>query len=309
MKSVLSFFSILLFLNSVSFSQNRITDTSATCIAFWNNKDTRVYQIKHSKEKLESGIQKSFAEGFYEAHLRVIDSSETGFTIEWIYKNFRTSLGSEHTLNSLNTIMEGLKIVYKTDDVGMFTELVNWEEVRDFAIANYEKAVAAKAQNKEFVAALNQIKSIFQTKENIETLLIKEVQLFHAPYGIEYFTSGTVIETQLANVTGGLPFPATITLKLDELNVPVDKCMVSLIQRIDKGKAGPIIAAMLKKLSSNPIESEAEINKQIKDMEISDLNQFTYHLNSGWLGRIFFTRTSNVGKFKQTETYEITEKN
>lgn len=308
MKSVLSFFSILLFLNSVSFSQNRITDTSATCIAFWKNKETKVYQIRHSKEKLESGNQKSVAEGFYEAHLSVIDSSEAGFTMEWVYKNFKTSMENESALSSLNAIMEGLKIVYKTDDVGMFTELINWEEVRDFSFSQYENLISAKSQNKEYVAALNQIKSIFQTKENIESLLIKEVQLFHTPFGVEYYTTGTIVETELPNVTGGAPFPATITLKLDELNLQSNRCTVSLNQTIDKGKAGPIIVAMLKKLSSSPIESEAEINKQIQDMEISDINQYTYAISSGWLNSIFFKRTSNVGKFKQTETYEITEK-
>ncbi len=306
MKSVLLIFSFLLSLSLLAYSQNRVTDTSATCIAFWKNKETKVYQIKHSKEKLESGNQKSLAEGFYEAHLRVIDSTEAGFTIEWIYKNFKSSLENEHALNSLNAIMEGLKIVYKTDDVGMFTELINWEEVRDFSFSNYRKALAEKAQNKEFVAALNQLKSIFQTKENIETLLIKEVQMFHAPFGVEYISSGTSVETQLPNVTGGAPFPATITLKLDK--VTSNEAIVSINQTIDKGKAGPIIATLLKKLSNSPMENEAEINKQIKDLEISDINQFTYILQSGWLTRIFFKRTSNIGKLKQVEIYEITEK-
>lgn len=307
MRSVPIFFALILF-SAITYSQNRVTDTSATCIAFWNNKETRVYQIRHTKEKLESGNRRSFSEGFYEAHIRVIDSSEAGFTMEWVYKNFKTQLADQHALNSLNTIMEGLKIVYKTDDVGMFTELMNWEEVRDWAFSNYKKALEAKSGNKDFVAALNKLKTIFQSKENIQNILIQEVQLFHAPYGVEYFTSGTIVETELPNVTGGAPFPATIIIKLEDLNIPAERVMVSMSQSIDKGKAGPILAAILKKLSSKPIENEIVLNDQIKDIEISDINQFTYHLSSGWLSKIFFKRTSNLGDLKQTEIYEITEK-
>jgi hypothetical protein len=299
---------ICLSLSIISFSQNRITDTSATCISFWQNKETRVYQVKHSKEKFDALSRRSLSEGNYEAQIKIIDSTATGFTIEWIYKNFEISGAPENVLNSLFTIMEGLKIVYKTDDVGTFTELVNWEEVRDFALARYEKAVAKNSHTKEFIAALNQIKSIFQSKENIEAVLIKEIQLFHTPFGVEYTKTGSIIETDLPNITGGDPFPSTITIKLDELDQKKDLIRVSLNQTIDKEKAGPIIAEILKKISSSPIKDETELKRQIKDMEITDLSEYSYAISSGWITRVLYKRTSNIGAIKAVETYLITQK-
>lgn len=308
MKTKLLFFCFSILISSISFSQNRFTDTSVTCIAFWKNKEARVYQIKHSKEKFEISTLKTSAEGTFEAHLKVIDSTESGFTVEWVYKNFKASGAPENFLNSLSTIMEGIKIVYKTDDVGMFTELINWEEVRDFAISSYEKVIANKSQTSDFIAALNQVKAIFQSKANTEALLIKEILLFHAPFGVEYNKRGTVIETELPNVTGGNPIPASITLKLDEINVQKDLTRISLNQTIDKGKAGPVIADILKKLSTAPLKDEAEMKRQIKEMEIRDINQYTYSISSGWINSIFYERTSNVGSLKQVETYLITQK-
>lgn len=293
---------------SLCFSQNRITDTSATCIAFWNNKEPKVYRVKHSKEKLEGTEIKSSSEGNFEAHIKVIDSSAAGFTIEWVYKNFETAGAPENLLNSLSTIMEGMKIIYKTDDVGMFTELINWEEVRDFSISTYEKAIAKNSNSKEFIAALNQVKSIFKTKENTEALLIHEIQLFHAPFGVEYTKAGTLIDTELPNVTGGAPFPATITLKLDKVDIKNDLIFISLNQIIDKNKAGPIIAEMLKKLSDTPVKDEEEIKKQIRDLEITDVNEYSYSISGGWIKRILYKRISNIGNLKQVETYLITEK-
>jgi hypothetical protein len=306
MKIITSFCTLLIASVTICNAQNRTTDTSATCIAFWKNKATKVYQIKHSKEKSSAkGITTS--EAVYEAHLKVTDSTAAGFTVEWVYKNFKSAGTADNTINSLNAILEGLKIIYKTDDVGIFTELVNWKEVKEFAIGNYEKAVVNKNTDKEFIFALSQIKAIFQSKENIEAVLIREVQLFHSPYGVEYTQSPVVTEIELPNVTGGAPFPATIIIKLDELNLPKDYCKVSLNQTIDKGKAGPIIATMLKKLSGSKIADEAEINSQIKNMEISDLNSFTYSISGGWMSKIVYKRIANVGISKSVDIYEITE--
>ena len=292
-----------------AFAQNRYTDTSATCIAFWKNKEYKIYQIKKTKVKYETTIEKNRSEAMYEAHIRIIDSTATGYIIEWTYKNFKTSALNEHALNSLTNIMEGLTIRYKTDDVGSFAELINWEEVRNFAIKNYEIALKEHAQNKEFVAALDQVKSIFQSKENIEAVMIKEIQLYHTPYGVEYNKSELIQETALPNVTGGSPIPAKISYKILELDPKKDFCKVCQNQNIDKGIAGPIIADMIKKLSGGKTQNESDIQKEIEGMEISDINEFSFGISSGWLSRIFFKRTTNVSKYKQIESYEISALN
>lgn len=301
------FFSLcfLFALSNISFSQNRFTDTSATCIAFWKKNDNMVYKIVHTKTKTDSKEHYSARVSNYEAHIKIVDSAESGFTIEWTYKNFKVTGASEQALNSLETIIEGMKFIYKTDNVGMFSDLLNWQEVKTIAFANYEKAIAQKGQSGEFVAALNQIKSIFNSKENTETILIKEVQLFHAPYGLEYNRKAELFETELPNVTGGAPFPANITMSLDELDEKRDIIKISINQTIDKGKSGPIIADILKKLSGSAIKDEAEMKKQIRDMEISDINQYTISLISGWISDIAFKRTTNIGAMKQIETYQI----
>ena len=291
-----------------TFAQNRITDTSATCIAFWMNKEAKVYRIKHSKEKTTTKGTVTGA-ATYEAYVKIIDSSATGFTIEWVYKNFKKEGFADNAINSLNAIMEGLTVKYETDDVGTFTGLLNWQEVKNFALANYEKVYANAIQNSEFAAALNQVKAIFQSKENIEALLIREVQLFHSPYGVEYGKKGTVTATELPNVTGGQPFPATVTLKLQELNTIKDFCTVSINQTVNKGKAGPIMAAMLKKMAGSRPVTEEEIKKEIAGLEISDLNSFTYSLSTGWIKNTVYKRIANVGSGKSVEIYEITAVN
>lgn len=81
---------------------------------------------------------------------------------------------------------------------------------------------------------------------------------------------------------------------------------MSLNQTVDKGKAGPIMAAMLKKLAGSKTVNEADIKKEIADLEISDLNSFTYTLSSGWMKKVIYKRIANVGPNKMVEVYEIT---
>lgn len=306
MKTILLFFCFSVFAASISFAQNRFTDSSATCIAFWKNGETRLLQIKHGKQKYSSSKLQSETVVIYEAHIKIIDSTTDGFTIEWVYKNFKSADSSEESLAGVNTIMEGLKILYKTDDAGSFSELLNWEEVRDFYFNLIEEATARK-QDKTATAAINQIRGMFESKESIEAVLIREIQLYHTPYGTEYSLRGETIETELPNISGGVPFPAIITVKLDVLNLKNDFCKVSLNQIIDKGKAGPIIVDLLKRLAGSNSKEADVTNNDIENMEISDSNEFTYSIKSGWLSKIIYKRTATIAAMKQIETYEITE--
>lgn len=294
----------LVFLSQITFAQNRITDTSATCIAFWKKGDYKIYKVTRTREKNNSSNIKSVTSGSYETHIKIIDSTNNGYIIEWTNKNFKGQNAEKEILANLNAVLEGMKIIYKTDDVGTFVELVNWKEVRDFAFISLENLIK-KASEKEIINSINQIKPYFQTKESIETFLIKEIQLYHTPYGAEYNFKGSPTATELPNAFGGNPFPATIIPKLEEINTTKDYCKVTLNQTVDKGKAGAIMAEMLLKISKKAVEDEVEMRKQIKDLEFSDTNEFSFAINSGWHKRIFYSRKTNVGSTKQVESLEI----
>ena len=62
------------------------------------------------------------------------------------------------------------------------------------------------------------------------------------------------------------------------------------------------------KISGNTIKDEAQMKRLVKELEISDITQYTYSIASGWLSKIFYKRTTNIGSLKQIETYVITEK-
>jgi hypothetical protein len=305
MKSFLFFIIIISSLSS--FSQNRLTAKTATCIAFWNNGENKVFQITHTKEKYFKGSPKSKAEVKYEVHLKITDSTSEGFVIEWTYKNFKSAEVEDSLTGSMNEIMEGLTIKYKIDDVGAFSELLNWEEVRDYAFKSIDKIAKAKPNGITFNNALKQTKNMFQSRENIEAVLIKEIQLLHTPYGVEYNLKGDIIETELPNISGGKPFPAKITIKLNEINIKENYCKVSLIQIIDKGKAGAIIIDFIKKMTLADSQKNMMKNKRIEQMEISDVNEFTYSISSGWIVKLLYQRTADILDTKQIEKYQFVE--
>src|SRR5688572_15866406 len=68
----------------ISLSQNIVTDTSATCVAYWQKGDVKNLHITKMSRTLESGIQKSFNRHSYGATISILDASDTSYTIEWL---------------------------------------------------------------------------------------------------------------------------------------------------------------------------------------------------------------------------------
>ncbi|MCY7292215.1 MAG: hypothetical protein LH615_08535, partial [Ferruginibacter sp.] len=78
-----------------------------------------------------------------------------------------------------------------------------------------------------------------------------------------------------------------------------------LNQTIDKGKAGQIILDFMKKMAGYDLNKLNPNNKTLEEMEISDVNEFTYALDSGWITKLMYKRTLNVLDTKQVETYQF----
>lgn len=288
-------------------AQNSTTDTSATCIAYWNKGEQKVFLVKHAKQKLDAGKVVSNTMVSYEAHLKVVEATTDGYTLEWSHQNYQTSNGNGQMMSDVNDLMKGLQFRYKTDAEGSFSELLNWQEVRDFYIHMLELSLN-KEKDEAKVAAFQTAKQMFQTKESVEGMMIKEIQLYHTPFGVEYDFKGLQAETELPNFTGGEPFPANISLRLSNLAPSKDVATIDYTQNIDKGKAAKQIAEILNKLAPEATKQDGFDNSLFSQLEVADVSQFQLTLSTGWLSKAAVKRTTRLGTLSNIETYEITEK-
>lgn len=290
---------------SIAYGQNKVTDTSATVVGYWGKGDTKKLIVKQGKEKNVNG--KSSKEGSaYEATMKVLDETEKSYTIEWTYRNI--SVDSDNPLmKSLYKMAEGLKVIYKTDELGIFKELVNWEEMQSYLYKGLDKVEKEFGDNQAAKAVVKQFKGIYSTRESIESTL-RDIQLYHTPYGAEYKLNEPITaETQLPNILGGDPFPARLEIQMTVLKPKENYCKIVTKQEIDKERASKIIFEFIKKMaekSGKPLPKDTEIPV----ITTNDISEHEIELAEGWVKRAYYKREMQSGQVKQIETYEITLK-
>jgi hypothetical protein len=297
----------ILFVSNVTavFGQNEITDTSTTIVSYWKKGESQFLTIKRSKEKLENDTIVSSNSFEYEAQVTVIEEKPTSYTIEWTYhvdpSNAETTLSS-----SLLGICDGLRILYKTDELGTFKELINWEEIRDRLNASYELIAKEYRKKKGMEEVLENVKAIFQSKENIELILIRDIQLYHTPFGGMYVLNEKLkYHTEITNVFGGDPFPTELTLELTALDPKKDQCKLSMLQSLDQVKSSELIVEALENLGTDKSQQRNSRSKSFR-LDIRDRNEFEVELSTGWLSKAFYQRTIEIENIVQKETIDIT---
>ena len=211
-------FGIIILFSSTLFGQISVQDSTVQVIGYWSKQETQSYNVSYEKLKIKSKDTISRELIKYEVDIKILDSTENSYTIEWFYKNYTIDTNNE-LVRKLTSIANDISVKIKTDELGAFIEVVNWEEVRDYLakvtetlknelkdIPNYEKIIA-------------NVMNIYSTKESIEANAIKDAIQFYAFHGVKY-KLGEKLEGKLetANNYGEKPFETDVRFSLDEIN-------------------------------------------------------------------------------------------
>lgn len=211
-------FGTIFLISSTIFGQISVKDSTVQVIGYWAKQEKQSYDVSYEKLKIKSKDTISRELIKYEVDIKIIDSTENSYTIEWFYKNYSIDTDNE-LVRKLTSIANDISVKIKTDELGAFLEIVNWEEVRDYLtkvtktlknelkdVPNYEKIIA-------------NVMSIYSTKESIEANAIKDAIQFYQFHGVKY-KLGEELEGKLetANNYGGKPFETDVRYSLDEIN-------------------------------------------------------------------------------------------
>jgi hypothetical protein len=300
------FYALFLFLsiNSNAITQNIPTDKSVPVVAYWQKNDSKTLSITTTTKKTQAGKEPVFAKNTCEAQLKITDSTAEGYTIEWTYKDAGNAVRNIPELSGINSLFTNLKIIYKTDDVGMFKELVNYEEVKTFLYKAMDGLFNMAKDTSGTAIVKKEFQKIFSSRESLEQLLLRDISLFHSAYGVEYSFKPQIVETSLPNFIGGDPWPAQLSLKLSKLNAKENFAQVQITQEIDEAKAAAIITEYLAKLSASQ-GKELPKEEIPSGIIIKDLTEFDIVLSSGWIKRAYMKRLAKVSDVEKLNTYEI----
>jgi hypothetical protein len=294
---------VLIDISVLSLAQNTMTDSSATCISYWRKGEAKTFNIRHLKEKYVSGKLASRFSFSHIAHATVLDSTKTGFTVQWVFELAEAAKKANPLIGDSLPVYNGMKMVCRISEMGEFIELTNWEEVRDTYIRMTEIALP-KDMDSTGKAIMEKTKALFATKQMTETALIREIRLYHLPYNSEFTKTPLRVKSTLPNPFGGDPMPAVQTYKITELNPQQDYFRLTIEQEIDQEGAEQILKGIFEKLMPKT-DTTIDIKKTLDSFEITDTNEYKVIASTGWIKRIFFKRKVKNADIIQTDSYLI----
>ena len=272
----------LLLLVSITFyGQINMSDSTVQVIGYWNNNEMQSYLVTQESFKVKDTdtTERQFFK--YEVDVKIIDSTANSYTIEWFYHDYEIQTENAF-VEKLSSIMEDIKVVIKTDELGTLIGVENWEEIREVILKATGILKAEFKEIPQFDQIVTQVENMYQTKESIEAGVIFEIIQFYNFHGAQYELHETYTgKFQLPNLYGGEPFDTDFEIWLDEIVPEENNYIIRMKQTVDSEQ---LLDATLKYLGKM---AETLGGEQPTREDISELKNETWLASvihgSGWI--------------------------
>ncbi|MBK8855961.1 MAG: hypothetical protein IPN10_18105 [Saprospiraceae bacterium] len=276
------------------YGQINMEDSTAQVVSYWEKGEKQNYTATFDMYKVEGKDTISKEKLTYDVEITVLEADEKSYTVEWNYKNAKTD-SKLPVVKNLLLLTNGKKVVIKTDELGMFKEVINWKEVKGFIqniILKAKKEYTNDDPEKD--KFFQQIEAMYTTKEAIESSSIKDIIQFHNFHGAKY-KLGEVLEgkTKQTNLYGPQPFDVDVIVLLDEINVEEDNFTVRSWQEINKEQLANATFNYLTKMASN-MKQKPPTRDDVKNISNETYTSSVVH-PTGWILFTIETKTVSQG--------------
>jgi hypothetical protein len=210
-----------------------MVDSTVQAVGYWDMNEKQSYFV--SLEKLKIAQNDTTSRDFfqYAVDITVVDSNASSYTLDWFYHDFNIQTNNDF-INKVSSIAEDMTITIKTDELGVFKEVVNWEEIQAY-IYNGISLLRTESENLPNVdQIIEQLKGLYSSKEMIEAAAIKEIRQFYTFHGGKYKLGKEITANmKVNNLYGKDPFDAELQVSLDEINVEDNNSIIRMKQTVD----------------------------------------------------------------------------
>ena len=281
---------MLLFSGATALGQINMADSTAQVISYWNKGEKQSYTVSTQSIKIRNADTTARYLTSYDVEVTVLDSNATSYTMEWLCKNFKTTHANT-TFQKVMEITKNLKVIYKTNELGVFEGVENWKEIQSYI----KNAVVGIGEDFKNVPGSNevlkQIVGTYSTKEAIETAAVKDILQLHSFNGIKYKLNEVIEATiKVPNIYGGEPFDSDITAWLDEINSEDNNIIVRSKQAVNVDQLTEATYSYLLLMAQNMKVSPPR-RDEIKDLKNEFLTASRIH-GSGWV--IYSIQTTTI---------------
>lgn len=216
-----------------AFGQINMNDLTAQVIGYWDLNEKQSYIITQEKYKVKDSDTTSREFYKYAVDMTIVDSTANSYVIDWFYKDYEIQSDNE-LIQKLASITEDMNVRVRTDELGAFQEVINWEEVRDYILKGTKLLKKETKNIPNMDKFIKQLEGMYSTKESIELGALKEMQQFYTFHGAKYeFGQEYNADMKVANLYGGEPFDTKVTVWLDDLNPDDNNFIIRMQQTVD----------------------------------------------------------------------------
>ena len=293
--------SLLTTISTQALAQINMTDSAVQVIGYWDKKEIMNYAITNEKYKVKGMDTIKTQSITYDVTITILDSNAKSYTVDWFYKNYAIDTDNE-VLKKLTAMSEDMHVVFKTDEMGAFTEVVNWKEIRDYIKKIVNNLKKEYKDIPKMDAVLEQLTKMYSSKEAIESFSIKDIQQFYFFYGGKYEIGvSNDVKVQLPNPYGDKPFDSDLTILLDEVDTVEDNSIIRMWQNVDPKQLTDAAYDYMKKLAAS-LGTEAPARGSIADFANETAISARIHGSSGWV--IYSIETKEISDDKSSNFEE-----
>ena len=275
---------VMLIVTTNLFSQ--VDTTKVAFVSYWSIGDSYNFKVSKINQQWKEGTLTKDQKQEYVANFTVIDSTQTSYTIKWSYEN---DLGNTYKIPEklLNRFSKYkiTEIEYKTSEVGDLIEILNWKEVGETMNSMFDDIVEVLGEEDEkkketLKTAMQPFKQIYSSKQGVEQLVLKELQYFHFPMGVEFnITKPMFYDEELPNMFGGNPIKAKAKLYFEDVDFDDSFCTFKQEMSLNPDDTREILKQIFKKMNLDDKGMEKAFKTAV--FEINDRNTYEYYYNPG----------------------------
>lgn len=229
----LQIFGLFILLSVKIFGQINMTDSTAQVIGYWDKNEKQSYIVTQEKYKIKDSDTTSRDFYKYAVDITIVDSTANSYIIDWFYNDYE--IQSENSLiQKLASITNDMNVRIRTNELGVFQEVVNWKDVRDYILKGTKLLKKETKDIPNMDDFIKQLEGMYSTKESIELGAVKEMQQFYTFHGAKYeYGNEYNADMKVASLYGGEPFDTKMTVWLDELNPDDNNFIIRMNQTVN----------------------------------------------------------------------------
>ncbi|RAI91555.1 hypothetical protein [Algoriphagus yeomjeoni] len=127
----------LLIISPLGYAQINMEDSTVQVIAYWDLGEITSYSMVLENITVNGEDTTFHGTTSYLVDMEILDSTDVEYTVKWTYRDLQNSFGPgneslEEVANRARDIEGGDVVIFKTNNLGTFKTLVNWEQIRDY---------------------------------------------------------------------------------------------------------------------------------------------------------------------------------